>query len=148
MTQIDCISSTHNPKRTFLDSTKYWRCILLKCFQASPLEWCIITLSIASCEWCHVMCLSIFSVMNNLCSLYVIRKYISFYVQQELSSCLFWVYNKHVHMFYTQSTLYFQCSITCRSLDTCQFSGILGRRASHKISLSSYSLQVKCFLSI
>jgi hypothetical protein len=33
-------------------------------------------------------------------------------------------------------------------LDTCQFSGILGRRASHKISLSSYSLQVKCFLSI
>ena len=68
--------SIHNPRRTFLDSTE--KCGLLKCFHASPSEGCTITPSTAWCDWCHVMCSAVLSDMNNLCSLGVIGKYLSF----------------------------------------------------------------------
>jgi hypothetical protein len=55
-----------NPKQTFLDSTENKGCILLKCFQTSPLKGCTITPSTTSCEWCYAMCSTIFCETNNL----------------------------------------------------------------------------------
>jgi hypothetical protein len=68
----------HNPRRMFLVSTENWRCTLLKCFQALPMEWCVITPFTASCNLCRVMCSIIFGDMNNFYSLCMIGKYISF----------------------------------------------------------------------
>ena len=72
------LASVHNPRRTFLDSAEKGGCILLKCFQASPSEGCIITPSTAWCDWCHVMCSAVLDDMNNLCNLGVIGKYLRF----------------------------------------------------------------------
>jgi hypothetical protein len=103
---------------------------MLKYLHASLLKGCTITPSTASCDWCHVMCSAIFGDMNNLCSLGVIGRYLSFLYATKVLPCQSWVYNENAYMFYTRSTLYFQGSTTCRSLDTCQFFNILDREVS------------------
>ena len=91
--------------------------------------------------------------MNNLFTLGVNKKYLSFYVWQESIPYQFCVYNKDAHMLSTQLTLYFQGNITCRNLDTCQFFGILFREVSswiwqHTSSLLSNFFKVKYFFPI
>jgi hypothetical protein len=121
----------HNPRRLFLVSTKNWWCTLLKCFRALSSEWCTITLFTTSCDLCHVMCSTIFDDMNNFYILCMIGNYISFFcVWQESFPCQSWVCFENAHIFCTWSTLYFQGSTTCRSLDTCQFSSISYRGVS------------------
>jgi hypothetical protein len=80
--------------------------------------------------WCHVMCSTVFGDINNLCNLGVIEKYLTFLCATESFPCHSWVYNENAHMLCTRLTLYFQDNLTCRSLNTCQFSGILNQKVS------------------
>jgi hypothetical protein len=63
-----CQISKHDRKLTSVTWIKY----------DSPSEWCTITPSTASYNWCHVMCSVVLGDMNNICSLSVIGKYLSF----------------------------------------------------------------------
>jgi len=78
---------------------QFW---FLKKMVALPLymEEYIITQSTASYDWCHVMCSAVFGVMNNLCSLGVIWKYLSFLCATRVLSqlCIFKVI-QHAEVF-------------------------------------------------
>ena len=76
---------------------------LLNCFHASPSEGCTITPSTASCDWCHVMCSAVLGDKNNLCSLGVIGKYLSFLYATRVFPCQLWVCNGNAHMSCTRS---------------------------------------------
>jgi hypothetical protein len=68
----------HSPWWMFFNLAEKWGCTLLKCFHTSPSKGCTITPSTTSCDWCHVMCSAVFGDMNNLRSLGVIEKSLSF----------------------------------------------------------------------
>jgi len=71
-------SYVYKPRHIFYGSIENEGCTLLDCVQASPSEGCTMIQSFTSCKWCHVMCSNVFENINNLCSLWVIGKYLSY----------------------------------------------------------------------